>query len=660
MPRNILVSGADGLLGMHLAARLLVLSDDVIHCLIPGTVSAEEINNAIIQLAARIKRADASGPIALAPRIAVHCLDPDTRDFGLPDLLSQILPVLEIWFLPSGRYSDRNYGRCGDAALLAKLLEALPAAETFNLVTGPGEADKRYLNEKMMVERCTAQGMNWRIFRASLLVGENLLSAHTSRDGFLQFLGALHEIKAEIEERIAEYFEFHALRCCLGDSDAELNILPVEDAAQQILQVARGESKPGAEYRIAAARGTRIMDLLDTVGMAYELSVLPVEDRGSMNAIDRDFDERIAEFRSTCASMLKPASSEVTDSSALPAEELEFDEERQQELFASVRASQDRARAKWSAQCANVLSLLQQRTIPRNGFDLTYYVSDSQGIPVVCLNAIGQGLNYWYRLIPDLSRYHKIIIWEPRGTVSPPPPFGLKEQLEDLEAVLRHEEIHSCHFATWCTGPKVAVDFYLQSPEAVLSIACLNSTFKCFGAAEELDTEYEHNFEPLCRVLREHPNMAPSVMKSLQSGEEEPVNLLEETDSDELSQRVLALMNKDLKPHVRAPFQTAAGILNYAHQIHDFWSWDIAKKAATVKVPVLLVSAEHDKVASPASSQMAAQLFPQSQLIHVLGATHYCMYDRPHFVAELLETFFMDSARLRADFAEREAVACTS
>ena len=58
-----------------------------------------------------------------------------------------------------------------------------------------------------------------------------------------------------------------------------------------------------------------------------------------------------------------------------------------------------------------------------------------------------------------------------------------------------------------------------------------------------------------------------------------------------------------------------------------------------MKAPVLLVGAEYDRVALPEMSREAAKLFPNARYLCVESATHYCVYDRPEFVASLIDEF---------------------
>ena len=137
--------------------------------------------------------------------------------------------------------------------------------------------------------------------------------------------------------------------------------------------------------------------------------------------------------------------------------------------------------------------------------------------------------------------------------------------------------------------------------------------------------------------------------------EENKTEILEDGDGEEISVRVLSQMNVDLKDYVLAPFQTEETTSNYAHQLVDFWAHDVRPQIGKVKVPVLLISAEYDQVATPECSAEAAKLFPDARHVHVQGATHYCLYDRPEFTGALLKDFFAHPAGLPLSHGAQEA-----
>jgi len=175
----------------------------------------------------------------------------------------------------------------------------------------------------------------------------------------------------------------------------------------------------------------------------------------------------------------------------------------------------------------------------------------------------------------------------------------------------------------------------------------LNGTFKCDGSPEELNSPYEQNVESLLRMLVKKPAMATTVKKTFQApAETNEIELLQGVDGEEASVSVLSLMNTHLKANVLAPFKTEQTTLNYAHQLIDFWARDVRPRVSEVTVPVLVIAAEYDQVATPAGSKAACDLFPNAGYLYVRGATHYCLYDRPEFLAGVLKGFFADPGSL--------------
>jgi pimeloyl-ACP methyl ester carboxylesterase len=482
------------------------------------------------------------------------------------------------------------------------------------------------------------QGLQWRIFQISLVAGAG---APGMEHGTVlsNFLKELHSLKAEIEERSPQYFDFQALRY-LASSEATLNVVPVAFAADSLLRLSREPATLGNKFKINNSTHTPLSVFCERVGIAYGLSLFTVPDATALNAIDRAFRGRLAGL--DC--YLAAGTAEALDTDGHDAAEalldVPFEEEEQIEFLESFRRGQDEYLMSSRRRAEELPERLTRRTVLTRGLELAYYAGGT-GPTVVVLNALGQGLECWYRLLHQLMDSHCVIIWEPRGTNAPPPPFGLADQLSDIEAILQNEAIESCHLIGWCTGPKMAVLFYLAHPSAVRSMVFLNTTLKCAGSPEDLDSPYEKNVESMCRALARKPAMAATVMKTFQErSEPNEIETLKDPDCEQMSATVLSQMNGKLREHVLAPFRTETTTVNYAHQLIDFWNFDVRDKAGTVSVPVLLMDAEYDQVATPAASREAAKLFPAARRVHVEGATHYCLYDRPEFVAGLLKQFF--------------------
>ncbi|MFL6335720.1 MAG: alpha/beta fold hydrolase [Pyrinomonadaceae bacterium] len=495
--------------------------------------------------------------------------------------------------------------------------------------------------EREVVERCEALGVGRRIFRTSLLIDATLPFERVKGEGFLQFLSALHSLKSEIEERLPEYFEYQALRC-QAPAGARVSLIDARHAAESMLRIARSPETSGGCFNIARPESVSFTELCERAGAAYDLSLLPVESRGELNAVDLLFNERLAGFQAHLTPQEEDSAAvhacRAADFAPGPAP---FDAEGQFAFLRAIRDRQDEARAARDERVAGVPGSLERRVVNGDGSGPTYYVGGSGAPAVVLLNALGQGLFYWYRLIDRLMRRRRVIIWEPRGLDDSSRPFCLDDHVDDLEAILKEQGVDTCHLVGWCTGPKVAVKFYLRRPEAAASMVFLNCSFKHPGGPPELDTAYERNLESLCRILSQRPKAAGAVRKALTSqftgaGPDLP----DDTDAGRLASEVLSMMSSNLREHVLGPFRSDDTLSNYSRQVLDFISFDAMAEARQVGAPVLLVSCEYDKIASPNMSSMAAGRFPDARHVQVRGASHYCLYDRPDLLADLIETFF--------------------
>ena len=613
MGNDILITGTDDLLAAHLSAlELGQNSSSSIYRVQPANERrAAGFLDFVVQQHGRVKQEKQE----INSRL--HVVDTDSYP-------SHAEKVWHLDFSPLTRDSFMQF--------LAKL-PVIGARELNLVVSGHASA----ADESAVAERCKALNLRFRIFRCSLIAGASPV-AHRDHD-FLHFLDAIYHLKHEIQDRIPEYFSYEPLRY-LAPENAEINLIRAEDAAQLMANISWREDTLDRSYDIANPENVPFMEICERVESVYQLSLQPTEDDQELTAVDRLFQQQTEAFRKHLESAGTFAWQEAHEAAGVEPKALPMDT-----LLEDIHQQQEAAR---SAKAERVAALTRQpaRSIEKNGHALPYFTFGENGTPVVILNALGQGLFYWYPLIDLLMQKHKVIIWEPRGTVAPPPPFGVKEQVEDLEAILKQEGIGSCHLVGWCTGPKVAVEFYLQSPQAVQSLVFLNTQFKCVGTAKELVTSYERNIDPMFRGLEKNPGLAGSVMSSLQlnlgGGK---LDLSEQDDSQKLAVEALSRMNQNLKAHVMRPFESEATTLNYARQVVEYWDYDSLAKAAQVQVPLLFMTVEYDKIALPAMSKHAVKLFPKARLVEVQGANHYCLYDRPEFVARLMEDFFAADER---------------
>ena len=640
--QRLLFAGSDLLLCGHLAAQsLLEPSTSVCLLLIRGDSQLkDEIRHFVCDILEETMQKDAAE--AACGDLIVTAAESDD-----PEELAGIIRRFEahqVWFTRA----VRSVSTGPDAqSHLDRLLSALRRSPTryFNYVA-PSVPEERFVEvrgdqndfERSLAAQFQSCQLPFRLFHIPLIAGEYLssLTGHP----FLLFLAELNQLKREIEERYPDYFEYQSLRC-VAPGNSHLNLMHVREVARTLMTTSSDGGAAGRSCQIVSRENISFAQLCEWVGIAYDLNLMSVDDPDELNAIDRLFAERVAPL----SRFFAPSSEGLVrkDCECVSLESRFMDEEFAMAELRKIRSRQTADMNRSLARAAVLSAELRPKTVPVNEGELAYFTAGSQGIPVVMINALGQGLRYWSRLMSELSQERKVVIWAPRGTFSTPQSFSIADQVNDLNAILSHEGIESCYLIAWCTGPKVAIEFYLRRPEAVASMVLLNGAYKCPTTPRALISEYENNLEGLFRALDKRPTMASVIRNALlQSAVDSEIQSPSEMDGKELAARVLLLKSRDLQTEVLKPFESEVSTLNYARQVLEFYSCDVGSKAPKVKVPVLLIGGEYDQIASPALSRYLAQSLPSSRYVELSGATHYCLYEQSGRVCGLIQDFFSE------------------
>jgi pimeloyl-ACP methyl ester carboxylesterase len=425
-----------------------------------------------------------------------------------------------------------------------------------------------------------------------------------------RFLTELHDFKSEIEERIATYFDFHALRCMAPSAHGPY-LVGGGDIAQR-----------------------RFAEFCEQAGEAFGISLLAVDRAALLNPVDRLFQERLERM---AQATVPSGSTGFRD--LVPVDVAGPGDDARVEAMTRIRQRLDCLRAERNRRCASLFAELKPRTIEQWP-GLSYRAAGEGDTPVVMINALGQGLVYWARLFDALARNRRVVIWEPRGVPSASD-FTVEDHVLDLERILDHQAASRCRLVAWCTGPKVALEFCRRRPAAVESMVFLNPSLKGPGLSNELDTAYERTLQQLCELVDRRPDMAAFVRNALRDS----IRRRAEADESNFPVAAVSAMNADLLERVLDPFRSETSTVSYCRQLLDFWSRD----AAAAAIPVQLVAAEFDEVVSPAMVKAARDLLPAADYVEIRGATHYCLYDRPEMVAGLIEGFFQRTAAQAAE-----------
>ncbi|MFI7011241.1 alpha/beta fold hydrolase [Streptomyces sp. NPDC050145] len=420
--------------------------------------------------------------------------------------------------------------------------------------------------------------------------GTQVSGAQDEQGPLRPLFDAVHDTVAEVRSRQDDYFARRPLR------------LPA-----RLLAAGSDEA--------AAASLARLL------GDTYALTVEPVTDEVELTAVDR-----LAATRAARATRSGPLPAAAPPSA--------------QEAAALARLQNERRAA--VAREADRIGAAAPERVGVLGGVLPYVAAGprTEGEPpIVLVNALGMGTALWHPLMAVLAPTHRVLTWAPRGTAPGTRPMRLRDQADDLAAVLAAEGARDCHLVGWCSGPKTALAFHRRRPGTVRSMVFLHGSFRHTGdaAGREPDTPYERNLEELCRAVTSRPSLAGR-LRTLFTGV--PAPLPDDAPPHRAAEEVLARPARALDTELLRPFGDDAVLVAYARQLLDYWADDALADAGDVDVPVLCVGAEFDRIASPERLALAAGRFPRARHELLAGATHHSMYDRPAEVAAVLTDFF--------------------
>lgn len=609
---NVVFTGAPGLLAAFIAAEQLSRSQRV----------------GVFVPAAAYARFE-----SLVRRISLR--RPSGVSMGRIEHLSSLEDAVgaEAWcFTPSGE------------AAPGPLLEALRLASigVLNLVTTPYCGGQRWRwilpggEPAADSNPITADFPLMRSFRTTL----TLDGGHPddiAQEGVLHFLSTLFDLKTEIDERTDDLFEYRGLRCLISPN-ARVNVIGTEQAASVIAAIA--ERAGAGDYVVASVDSLSGEDFLEKVGDIYCVNLMPLDGTAlfsrQLNAIDALFDQRLMNFAEHLGQPDREAIEQAYVAAGMASISSGLAPTEFCDLVAAARQTQLSEHSAFTSHASNPLEI---RTTHSGGREISYSSAGADGEAVVLLNALGQGPTPLSRLTAHLSPRFRVLSWQPGGLENTESEISLLDHVADLEAIVEREALTKVHLVGWCTAPKIAAEFVQRHPDRVGSMTLLNMQVKRLENPLDFDTPYEVDFEALFSDLEQRPSTAAWVATSLTSrGSEPDPDGMMEAEADE-SEAVLATMNRHLRMPVLRPFRDADSTIRFARQMTDFWRYDISDVAGQVDVPVLLLSSEYDRIASPKASEWAHGLFPRARLVHAPGATHYFLYDRADVVARMIEWF---------------------
>ncbi len=241
------------------------------------------------------------------------------------------------------------------------------------------------------------------------------------------------------------------------------------------------------------------------------------------------------------------------------------------------------------------------------------------GPPILLIRGLSRSSSYWLGLRPLLEKDHRVVVLDNRGvgqSSAVRPGFTVQDMADDCAAVLR--QIGACHVFGISLGGMVAQHLALRHPAFVRTLTLAATTF---GG-------------------RERKPVPPWVIASF---------LRTATMSTEQMMRFTAPITLD-PDFVRArPDVVDAWVKIALGEPRNGWALlgqllaaarhDASKDVSSLKMPVMIVVGDRDRLIPPENSTQLHQRIPGSEMVTLPGLAHDFPTEAPEKVADVIASF---------------------
>jgi 3-oxoadipate enol-lactonase len=240
-------------------------------------------------------------------------------------------------------------------------------------------------------------------------------------------------------------------------------------------------------------------------------------------------------------------------------------------------------------------------------------VQDPQTVLMI-MGLAGSGA-MWWRLLPHLSRRHRAIVFDNRGTGDSSPvrsPLTMADMVDDALAVLDAAGVQRTHVMGASMGGMIAQHLALDHRDRVQSLVLACTTPGGRREAPNLRITAAVLLRPMIGSARTFPLVAPALY-SPRTRDEQPDRLREDMRIRS-SDRVGALTS----------WMQAAAIAGHdtRSRLHELDG-----------LPTLVVHGEDDRLVSPERGRELARLIPGARLVELPDAGHLLATDAEQDVA---------------------------
>jgi 3-oxoadipate enol-lactonase len=241
--------------------------------------------------------------------------------------------------------------------------------------------------------------------------------------------------------------------------------------------------------------------------------------------------------------------------------------------------------------------------------------------PLLLIMGLGATLEWWWRLVPILSKHYRTVAYDNRGVGRsdvPAGPYSVAQMADDAAAVMDAAGLTSAHVFGASMGGMIAQEFALRHPSRLRSLI-LGCT--ACGGRQSAPASKEAAAALRARetMTREEAmwNMAPYTFDA---------GTPRERVAEDIAVRLTAAVTND------GYFAQLAGIRGWSGT-HD--------RLSAITAPTLVIHGETDQLVPVENGRIVAATIPGARLVVIPHASHIFFTDQLEATTQALLAFLM-------------------
>ncbi|MGH2522432.1 MAG: alpha/beta fold hydrolase [Anaerolineales bacterium] len=264
-------------------------------------------------------------------------------------------------------------------------------------------------------------------------------------------------------------------------------------------------------------------------------------------------------------------------------------------------------------------------TLQSNGITLAYEVTGS-GPPLLLIAGVGYSAWFWHRIVPGLAGHFHVITFDNRGTGEsdkPTGPYTVPMMAEDTAGLLDALQIKGAYVMGHSLGGFIAQELAITRPDLVSKLILASTNH---GGPDAIP-------------------ITPEAMKVLTDRSGNPLELVKRglaiAAAPGLAVRQLRLVEKLISYRLTNPVPPA----QYTAQVMagagmaTLTDGQVAERMAAIRVPVLILFGEFDRVVPPGNAERMAGKLSNAKITILPNTGHIFPLEDPEATVKVVVEF---------------------